>query len=123
MFIGTMIDITESKHAQENLLATQSELARVSQLTLIGQMTASIAHEIKQPITSIVMGASAGLRWLAKEPPNLKEVQACLELIAKNGDRSHHVVDGVRAMFLKHRQGTGVLGFQSDYQRYVGACA
>jgi PAS domain S-box-containing protein len=59
MFIGTMIDITESKQAQENLLAAQSELARVSQLTLIGQMTASIAHEIKQPITSIVMGASA----------------------------------------------------------------
>ena len=111
MFIGTMIDITESKHAQENLLATQSELARVSQLTLIGQMTATIAHEIKQPITSIVMGASAGLRWLAKEPPNLKEVQACLELIAKNGDRSHHVVDGVRAMFLKHRQEREFLDF------------
>ena len=111
MFIGTMIDITESKQAQENLLATQSELARVSQLTLIGQMTASIAHEIKQPITSIVMGASAGLRWLAKQPPNLKEVQACLELIAKNGDRSHHVVDGVRAMFLKHRQEREFLDF------------
>ena len=111
MFIGTMIDITESKQAQESLLATQSELARVSQLTLIGQMTASIAHEIKQPITSIVMGASAGLRWLAKEPPNLKEVQACLELIAKNGDRSHHVVDGVRAMFLKHRQEREFLDF------------
>ena len=111
MFIGTMIDITESKQAQENLLAAQSELARVSQLTLIGQMTASIAHEIKQPITSIVMGASAGLRWLAKEPPNLKEVKACLELIAKNGDRSHHVVDGVRAMFLKHRQEREFLDF------------
>jgi PAS domain S-box-containing protein len=98
MFIGTMIAITESKQAHENLLAAQSELARVSNSTH-GQMTASIAHEIKQPITSIVMGASAGLRWLAKEPPNLKEVKACLELIAKNGDRSHHVVDGVRAMF------------------------
>jgi len=104
MFIGTMIDITESKRAQESLLATQSELGRVSQLTVIGQMAASIAHEIKQPITSIVMGASAGLRWLAKNPPNLKEVQACLELIAKNGDRAHHVIDGVRAVFLKDRQ-------------------
>ena len=104
MFIGTMIDITESKHAQERLLATQSELARVSQLTTVGQMAASIAHEIKQPITSIVMGASAGQRWLAKEPPNLKEVRACLELIATNGDRAHHVIDGIRAMFQKGRQ-------------------
>jgi len=104
MFIGTIIDITESKQAQERLLATQSELARVSQLTIIGQMAASIAHEIKQPITSIVIGASAAQRWLAKEPPNLKEVKACLALIAKNGDRAHHVIDGIRAMFLKERQ-------------------
>src|SRR4029077_19903090 len=104
MFIGRMIDITESKHAQENLLATQSELARVSQLTTIGQMAASIAHEIKQPITSIVMGASAGLRWLTKEPPNFKEVRACLELIANNGDRANQVIDGVRAMVQNRQQ-------------------
>jgi PAS domain S-box-containing protein len=104
MFIGTIIDITESKRAQENLLATQSELARISQLTTIGQMAASIAHEIKQPITSIVMGASAGLRWLTKKPPNLKEVRACLELIANNGDRANQVIDGVRAMFQNSQQ-------------------
>jgi PAS domain S-box-containing protein len=104
MFIGTIIDITESKRAQESLLATQSELARISQLTTIGQMAASIAHEIKQPITSIVMGTSAGLRWLAKEPPNLNEVRACLELIANNGDRANQVIDNVRAMFQKGQQ-------------------
>ena len=109
MFIGTMIDITESKRAQESLLATQSELARVSQLTTIGQMAASIAHEIKQPITSIVMGASAGLRWLTREPPNLKEVRACLELIANNGDRANQVIDGIRAMFQKGGQGKELL--------------
>ncbi len=104
MFIGTMIDITESKQAQESLLAARSELTRISQLTAIGQMAASIAHEIKQPITSIVMGASAGLRWLAKEPPNLKEVRACLDLIARNGSRANQVIDGVRALFQKERQ-------------------
>jgi PAS domain S-box-containing protein len=109
MFIGTMIDITEVKRAQESLLAARSELARVSQLTTIGQMAASIAHEIKQPITSIVMGASAGLRWLAKASPDLGEVRACLELIAKNGDRANHVIDGVRAMFQKGRQEKGFL--------------
>jgi PAS domain S-box-containing protein len=104
MFIGTIIDITEAKCAQESLLAMQSELARISQLTTIGQMAASIAHEIKQPITSIVMGASAGLRWLTKEPPNFKEVRACLELIANNGDRANQVIDGVRAMFQNRQQ-------------------
>jgi PAS domain S-box-containing protein len=104
MFIGTIIDITESKRAQESLLATQSELARISQLTTIGQMAASIAHEIKQPITSIVMGANAGLRWLTKKPPNLKEVRACLELIANNGDRANQVIDGVRGIFKNSQQ-------------------
>ena len=104
MFIATIVDITESKLAQESLLAMQSELARISTLTTIGQMAASIAHEIKQPITSIVMGANAGLRWLTKKPPNLKEVGACLELIAKNGDRANQVIDGVRAMFQNNQQ-------------------
>jgi len=104
MFIGTMIDITESKRAQDNLFATQSELARVAQLTTIGQMAASIAHEIKQPLTSIMMGSSAGQRWLAKKPPNLKEVRACFDLIADNGDRANQVIEGIRAMFQKGRQ-------------------
>jgi signal transduction histidine kinase len=72
-------------------------------------MAASIAHEIKQPITSIVMGASAGLRWLTREPPNLKEVRACLELIANNGDRANQVIDGIRAMFQKGGQGKELL--------------
>jgi len=101
MYIGTVIDITESKRAQDSLRATQSELARVAQLTTIGQMAASIAHEIKQPLTSIVMGSNAGLRWLAKEPPDLKEVRACLDLIADNGDRASQVIDSIRAMFQK----------------------
>ena len=104
MFIATIVDITESKLAQESLLAMQSELARISTLTTIGQMAASIAHEIKQPITSIVMGANAGLRWLTKKPPNLKEVRACLVLIANNGDRANQVIDGVRAMFQNNQQ-------------------
>ncbi len=104
MFIGTMIDFTESKRAQDSLLATRSELARITQLTTIGQMATSIAHEIKQPLTSIVMGSSTGLRWLTKEPPNLKEVRACLDLIADNGDRANRVIDGIRAMFQKGHQ-------------------
>ena len=75
-FIGTMIDITESKGAQDKLLATQTELARVTSLTAVGQMAASMAHEIKQPLTAIVTAGSAGLRWLSKPTPELEEVRA-----------------------------------------------
>jgi PAS domain S-box-containing protein len=98
-FIGTMIDITESKGAQEKLLATQMELARVTSLTAAGQMAASMAHEIKQPLAAIVTGGSAGLRWLSKPTPELEELRALLKLIVSEGNRASQVIDGIRAMF------------------------
>jgi C4-dicarboxylate-specific signal transduction histidine kinase len=99
MFIGTMIDITESKRAQDKLRATQTELARVTSLTAAGQMAASMAHEIKQPLAAIVTGGSAGLRWLSKPTPDLEEVRALLESIVIEGNRASQVIDGIRAMF------------------------
>jgi PAS domain S-box-containing protein len=104
MFIGTIIDVTEAKQAQESLRAMQSELARVAQLTTIGQMTASIAHEIRQPLASIVASCNASLRWLAMKPPNLERVRACIDLIAAGGHRAGQVIDSIRAMFEKGKQ-------------------
>jgi PAS domain S-box-containing protein len=104
MFIGTMIDITESKRAQDSLRATQSELARVAQLTTMGQMAASIAHEIRQPLAVITLGCDASLRWLSKTPANLEEVRACIDRIVDAGRRASQVVEGIRAMFQKGRQ-------------------
>ena len=98
-FIGTMIDITESKGAQDRLLATQTELARVTSLTAAGQMAASMAHEIKQPLAAIVTAGSAGLRWLSKPTPELEEVRALLKLVVSEGNRASQVIDGIRAMF------------------------
>jgi len=99
MFIGTMIDVTESKRAQDKLRATQTELARVTGLTAAGQMAASMAHEINQPLASIALGCSASLRWLAKKPPNLKEVRAALNRISDASHRAGQVIDGIRSMF------------------------
>jgi PAS domain S-box-containing protein len=104
MFIATIIDVTETKQAQENLRAMQSELARVAQLTTIGQMTASIAHEIRQPLASIIASCNASLRWLAMKPPNLERVRACIDLIAAGGHRTSQVIDSIRAMFEKGKQ-------------------
>ena len=103
-FIGTMIDITDSKRAKDSLLETQSELARVAQLTIVGQMAASIAHEITQPLTSIIVASDASLRWLAKKPPNLAEVRGCIKRIADAGHRATQVIDGIRSMFQKDSQ-------------------
>jgi PAS domain S-box-containing protein len=98
-YIGIMIDITESKRTEDKLQATRSELARLSSLTAAGQMAASIAHEIKQPLASIVIGCSASLRWLSKSPPNLEEVRTALDRISDAGHRAGEVIEGIRAMF------------------------
>ncbi len=99
IFIGTMIDITESKRAQDKLQAMQTELARITSVTAVGQMAASMAHEIKQPLATIALGCSAGLRWLAKQPPNLEEVRADLNRIADAAHRASQVIEGICSMF------------------------
>jgi PAS domain S-box-containing protein len=104
MFIGTMIDVTESKRANDSLRSMQSELMRVAQLTTIAEMAASIAHEIKQPLTSIMVAGDASLRWLAKIPPNLEEVREGIRRIVDAGQRANQVIDGIRAMFQKGSQ-------------------
>ena len=71
----------------------------MTSLTAAGQMAASIAHEINQPLASIALGCSASLRWLAKKPPNLEEVKAALNRISDASDRASQVVGGIRAMF------------------------
>jgi signal transduction histidine kinase len=70
----------------------------------VGATTASIAHEIKQPLAAMVMSANAGLRWLKRADPNLDEVQAALERIVSDGHRANEVIANVRAMFGKDRR-------------------
>ena len=66
MFIGTLIDVTATKHAQDALRATQSKLAHITRLTTMHAVTASIAHEVNQPLAAIVANGNAALRWLQK---------------------------------------------------------
>lgn len=87
------------KRSEDALRATQSELARVSSLTAAGQMAASIAHEINQPLNAIVTNGSAGLRWLSNPAPDLQEVRAALERIVREGNRASQIIAGIRAMF------------------------
>jgi PAS domain S-box-containing protein len=102
--IGTIQDITERRRAQEVLRATQSELARVTRLTTVGQMAASIAHEINQPLGAIVANGNAGLRFLKAEPPDLAEACEALAQIVGEGHRASQVIGSIRAMFKKDSQ-------------------
>jgi signal transduction histidine kinase len=89
---------------QARTAATQAELARVARLTAVGEMTASIAHEINQPLAAIVANANAGLRWLSNAAPNLDETHAALKRIVNEGHRASEVIGSIRAMFKKDDQ-------------------
>jgi PAS domain S-box-containing protein len=102
-------DVTDLKNAEDQLRVSRHELAQVSRQTTMGAMTASIAHEVNQPLAAIVASASAGLRWLANDRPDLTEVRAVLERIVSDGHRASKVIAGIRSMFGKDRGETSAL--------------
>src|SRR6267142_6477115 len=79
----------------------QAELARVGRLTTMGELVASIAHEINQPLTGIVTSADAGLRWLNQDHPDLDEVRDAVSSIMQDGRRAAQVIENIRALAKK----------------------
>jgi PAS domain S-box-containing protein len=94
-------DITELKRAEERLRVSQRDLARVSRQTTMGAMTASIAHEVSQPLGAIVANANAALHWLERSEPDVSEVRAALRRIVNEGHRTSAVISSIRGMFRK----------------------
>jgi C4-dicarboxylate-specific signal transduction histidine kinase len=85
----------------DRLRNAQSQLTHVDRVATIGQLAASIAHEIKQPIAATVTNAQAALRWLDRRPPNLEEVRQSLHWIVKEGNHAGEVIDRIRALIKK----------------------
>ena len=96
---GMVFDITEKMQAQNALQSAQAELARSAHVSRMGAMTASIAHEINQPLAAIVANANAALRWMARTPPDVAEARESLEQIVREGQRAADVIQSVRSMF------------------------
>ena len=94
-------DVTELKQVEKALVDARQELDRVTRQTTLAAMTASIAHEINQPLAAITTNGNAGMRWLAMDPPNLDEVRAALKRIVDDGHRASEIIAGIRAMFRK----------------------
>lgn len=90
------VDLTERKHAERRFLQAQTELTHVSRVTTLGQIAASIAHEVNQPLSAIVTYATSGRRWLLRTPPDLPEALTCLEQIGTNAARAAAVIARVR---------------------------
>jgi PAS domain S-box-containing protein len=98
---GTSTDIDDLKRAQEALRQAQGELARVSVLSMMGELAASIAHEVNQPLAAVVTNANASLRWLAALPPNLDEAREAVRRIVRDGDRAGQVIARIRTLLQK----------------------
>jgi len=91
----------ERQSAQEALKKTEDELARVARVTAMGVLTASIAHEVNQPLAAVVTNGNASLRWLANEPPNFDEARQALRNIVRDGTRASDVIARIRAVLKK----------------------
>jgi PAS domain S-box-containing protein len=101
-FLAAMvIDITDRKRAEEGLQQAQADLARLNRVMLLGEMTASIAHEVNQPIAAVITNANAGSRWLAMQKPDLDEVRQALGRIIRDGTRAGEVIGRIRALVKK----------------------
>jgi PAS domain S-box-containing protein len=100
-FVGTTIDMSERKRGEDALRNAQADLLRVARLTTMGELTASIAHEMNQPLAAIVANAESSLLWLAKTPPNLEKAQQASERIVRDGHYAGQVIRGIRAMVHK----------------------
>lgn len=99
--LETNNDITERKRAEEALQKVQTELAHVTRVMTLGELTASIAHEVNQPLTAIVTNGNACMRWLGAAPPNLTEAQRAIERIIGDSYRASEVISRIRSLVKK----------------------
>jgi PAS domain S-box-containing protein len=100
-FVGTVIDVTERKRAEEALRQAQTDLARVSRVTTMGELTAALAHEVNQPIAAAVTNANTCLRWLTRDHPDVEEARAAAMRIVKDGTRAGEIIKRIRLLFQK----------------------
>jgi C4-dicarboxylate-specific signal transduction histidine kinase len=91
-------EIGEKQRVEGAMLEARGELARTSRVTTVGELTASIAHEINQPLGALVTNADASLRWLDHEPPNLEEARAAVRRVVEEGHRASQIVVRIRAL-------------------------
>jgi PAS domain S-box-containing protein len=103
-YVGTSIDVTERKRAdeeRERLRQAQADLAHMNRVTTMGELTASLAHEVNQPIAASVTNAKTCLRWLAGDTPNLEEARAAVMRIVKDQTRAADIISRTRLLFTK----------------------
>jgi C4-dicarboxylate-specific signal transduction histidine kinase len=96
-----VVEIAERKRAQEAVAVAQADLAHVNRVLTIGELTASLAHEVSQPLVAVLTSAGACERWLTNDPPDIERARNAVARITKAGSRASEIVSGARALFKK----------------------
>jgi len=102
--VGTLMDVTERKRAQEErerLRQLEANLTHMNRVSVMGEMAASLAHELNQPLAGVVSNGSACLRWLGGDSPNLEEAREAASRIVRDGKRAGEIVSRIRALASK----------------------
>jgi PAS domain S-box-containing protein len=99
--VGTAIDVTERKQADEALRKVRADLAHAARVAILGELTATIAHEVNQPLAGVVSSGNACLRWLAGEPPNIENAKQSVDRIIRDAHRASEVIGRVRSLAIK----------------------
>lgn len=96
---GLSIDIDDRKKAEDHLRETRAKLNKASKIAMVAELSASIAHELNQPLTSVLANAQASKRWLAATPPNFAEVAASIERVVRDARSADQTMQNIRALF------------------------
>src|SRR5438552_1766127 len=118
--LATITDLTERKRAEEELRKTQVELAHVTRVLTMGELAASIAHEVNQPLAAVVTNGNACLRWLAGATPNLDEAREAVGRIIRDGKRAGDVISRIRALVKKSGTEQAYLDINEVIREVVG---
>jgi PAS domain S-box-containing protein len=120
--LGTHVDISERKRAEqerEKLRQLEADLAHTNRVSTLGEMAASLAHEIKQPIAAAITSANSCVEWLAHEPPNLDRARAAAARIDKYGNRAAEIIDRIRAFYKKSPPQRGLVDVNGIVQEML----
>ena len=112
-YIGSAIDITQRRETESDLRQQRAELAHMTRVSTMGELAASLAHELNQPLTAILSNAQAAQRFMAANPTDLEEVHAILTDIAHDGSRAGEVIRRMRALVRKERRDFAALDLAS----------